>query len=422
MRKFFIRFLWALLVIFVLAAALAFTAIAKGWVGYMPPLEDLQNPIDRFATQVYSSDGKIMGTWNYNKENRICVDYSQLSPSLVQALIATEDVRFYEHSGIDFYALGRAIVKRGILGQVNAGGGSTITQQLAKQLYSETARSVTERMLQKPIEWVIAVQLERNYTKNEIIALYLNLTIAESATLIGLCKNPSLYNPVRHPERCRERRNVVLMQMLKAGYLTEAQYEQVSAEPLKLDFHVADHKDGIATYFREFLRQYMMEEKPDRSDYPSWNMVKFYQDSINWETDPLCGWCNKNFKKDGKPYNVYSDGLKVYTTIVKDEGEIIIITKNFDLAVISVFGHFYSHGSSFIIYVQVYGFCYHHAILDFQPGIKGNKATFGFGIFAPTQEREVGYDSRTERYEIDFQIILQGQKVRNRCSGKEIGR
>ena len=340
MRKFFIRFLWALLVIFVLAAALAFTAIAKGWVGYMPPLEDLQNPIDRFATQVYSSDGKIMGTWNYNKENRICVDYSQLSPSLVQALIATEDVRFYEHSGIDFYALGRAIVKRGILGQVNAGGGSTITQQLAKQLYSETARSVTERMLQKPIEWVIAVQLERNYTKNEIIALYLNyfdflhnavgiktaaktyfnkdpknLTIAESATLIGLCKNPSLYNPVRHPERCRERRNVVLMQMLKAGYLTEAQYEQVSAEPLKLDFHVADHKDGIATYFREFLRQYMMEEKPDRSDYPSWYMVKFYQDSINWETDPLCGWCNKNFKKDGKPYNVYSDGLKVYTTI-----------------------------------------------------------------------------------------------------------
>ena len=306
MRKFFIRFLWALLVIFVLAAALAFTAIAKGWVGYMPPLEDLQNPIDRFATQVYSSDGKIMGTWNYNKENRICVDYSQLSPSLVQALIATEDVRFYEHSGIDFYALGRAIVKRGILGQ----------------------------------EWVIAVQLERNYTKNEIIALYLNyfdflhnavgiktaaktyfnkdpknLTIAESATLIGLCKNPSLYNPVRHPERCRERRNVVLMQMLKAGYLTEAQYEQVSAEPLKLDFHVADHKDGIATYFREFLRQYMMEEKPDRNDYPSWNMVKFYQDSINWETDPLCGWCNKNLKKDGKPYNVYSDGLKVYTTI-----------------------------------------------------------------------------------------------------------
>ncbi len=334
------RFLWTILFIGVLAAAGAFTAIAKGWIGYMPPLEDLQNPIDRFATQVYSADGKIMGTWNYNKENRICVDFSQLSPSLVKALIATEDIRFYEHSGIDFYALGRAIVKRGILGHVNAGGGSTITQQLAKQLYSGTARNMTERMLQKPIEWVIAVQLERNYTKNEIIALYLNyfdflhnaigiktaaktyfnkdprnLTVTESATLIGLCKNPSYYNPVRNPERCRERRNVVLMQMLKAGYLTKAQYESYAAEPLNLNFHVADHKDGIATYFREFLRQYIMAKKPNRADYPKWNYTKFYQDSINWETDPLCGWCNKNKKKDGKPYNIYSDGLKVFTTI-----------------------------------------------------------------------------------------------------------
>lgn len=340
MRKFFVRFLWTVLVLVVVFAAVAFTAIAKGWIGYMPPVEDLQNPIDRFATQVYSADGKIMGTWNYNKENRICVDYSQLSPSLVQALIATEDVRFYEHSGIDFYALGRAIVKRGILGQVNAGGGSTITQQLAKQLYSGTARSVTERMLQKPIEWVIAVKLERNYTKNEIIALYLNyfdflhnavgiktaantyfgkeprnLTVTESAMLIGLCKNPSYYNPVRNPERCRERRNVVLMQMVKAGFLTQAQYEQYSAEPLKLNFHVADHKDGIATYFREFLRLYMTMEKPNRSDYPAWNHVKFYQDSVNWATDPLCGWCHKNKKKDGTPYNVYADGLKVFTTI-----------------------------------------------------------------------------------------------------------
>lgn len=340
MRKFFVRFLWTVLVLVVLFAAVAFTAIAKGWIGYMPPVEDLQNPIDRFATQVYSADGKIMGTWNYNKENRICVDFSQLSPSLVQALIATEDVRFYDHSGIDFYALGRAVVKRGILGQVNAGGGSTITQQLAKQLYSGTAHSVTERMLQKPIEWVIAVQLERNYTKDEIIALYLNyfdflhnavgiktaantyfgkeprnLTVTESAMLIGLCKNPSYYNPVRNPERCRERRNVVLMQMMKAGFLTQAQYDQYSAEPLKLNFHVADHKDGIATYFREFLRLYMTMEKPRRTDYPSWNMVKFYQDSVNWATDPLCGWCHKNTKKDGTPYNVYADGLKVFTTI-----------------------------------------------------------------------------------------------------------
>ena len=340
MRKFFIGFLWTLLVVGVLSAAAAFTAIARGWIGYMPPLEDLQNPIDRFATQVYSADGKLMGTWNYNKENRICVDYSQLAPSLVQALIATEDVRFYDHSGIDFYALGRAVVKRGLLGQKSAGGGSTITQQLAKQLYSGTAANVTERMLQKPIEWVIAVQLERNYTKNEIIALYLNyfdflhnavgiktaaktyfnkdprsLTVAESATLIGLCKNPSYFNPVRHPERCLERRNVVLMQMLKAGFLTQAQYDSTAAEPLKLDFHVADHKDGVATYFREFLRRYMTEKKPSRADYPVWAAAKFYEDSLNWETDPLCGWCNKNLKKDGSHYNVYTDGLKVYTTI-----------------------------------------------------------------------------------------------------------
>lgn len=340
MRKFLVRFLWTLLVVCILAAAAAFTAIAKGWIGYMPPIEDLQNPISRFATQVYSADGKIMGTWNYTKENRVCIGYDQLPASLVQALIATEDERFYDHSGIDFFALGRAIVKRGLLGQVNAGGGSTITQQLAKQLYSEAAATVTERMLQKPIEWVIAVQLERTYTKDEIIALYLNyfdflhnavgiktaantyfnkeprdLSVTESATLIGLCKNPSYFNPVRNPERCRDRRNVVLRQMEKAGYISEAQYAQYAAEPLKLDFHVADHKDGIATYFREFLRLFMMAEKPVRADYPEWNMAKYYQDSIYWETNPLYGWCNKNVKKNGERYNVYRDGLKVYTSI-----------------------------------------------------------------------------------------------------------
>ena len=166
--------MWALLGISVLAAGLAFYAINEGWIGYMPPIQELQNPINRYATQVISADGKVMGTWNYNRENRIMVDYTQLSPSLVQALVATEDVRFYEHSGIDFFALGRAIVKRGVLGQKSAGGGSTITQQLAKQLYSATAHSVMERLLQKPIEWVIAVKLERNYTKDEIIAMYLN--------------------------------------------------------------------------------------------------------------------------------------------------------------------------------------------------------------------------------------------------------
>ena len=340
MRKLFVYFLWTLLTISVLGAVFAFYAIDKGWIGYMPPVEDLQNPINRFATQIYSADGKIMGTWNYNRENRVMVDYSKLPTSLVQALVATEDVRFYDHSGIDFYALGRAIIKRGVLGQKSAGGGSTITQQLAKQLYSERAKSTMERLFQKPIEWVIAVKLERNYTKDEIITMYLNyfdflhnavgikvaadtyfskepkdLTVTEAATLVGLCKNPSYYNPVRYPDRSRDRRNVVLGQMLKAGYLSEADFEKYCAEPLTLKFHVSDHRDGIAVYFREFLRKYMTAKKPDRALYPSWNMVKFYNDSINWETDPLYGWCNKNRKRNGDYYSIYTDGLKVYTTI-----------------------------------------------------------------------------------------------------------
>ena len=340
MRKLFVYFLWTLLTISVLGAVFAFYAIDKGWIGYMPPVEDLQNPINRFATQIYSADGKIMGTWNYNRENRVMVDYSKLPTSLVQALVATEDVRFYDHSGIDFYALGRAVVKRGVLGQKSAGGGSTITQQLAKQLYSERAKSTMERLFQKPIEWVIAVKLERNYTKDEIITMYLNyfdflhnavgikvaadtyfskepkdLTVTEAATLVGLCKNPSYYNPVRYPDRSRDRRNVVLGQMLKAGYLSEADYEKYCAEPLTLKFHVSDHRDGIAVYFREFLRKYMTAKKPDRALYPSWNMVKYNNDSINWETDPLYGWCNKNRKRNGDYYSIYTDGLKVYTTI-----------------------------------------------------------------------------------------------------------
>lgn len=340
MRKTFVRILWGALCVIIVFLAVAFTSIWFGWIGYMPDLEDLQNPISRYASQVYSVDGKILGTYNINRENRVHVDYNGISPYLVKALVATEDERFYDHSGIDFIALTRAVVKRGILGQKSAGGGSTITQQLAKQLYSSTAKSKLERLLQKPIEWVIAVKLERFYTKEEIITMYLNyfdflhnavgiktaadvyfdkdpknLTLTESATLIGLCKNPSYFNPVRYPERCTERRNVVLGQMLKAGYLTNEEYQKAHDEPLALNFHRVDHKDGIATYFREFLRQYIMAKKPKIEDYPSWNHVQFAIDSLAWETDPLYGWCNKNFKKNGEPYNVYTDGLKIFTTI-----------------------------------------------------------------------------------------------------------
>ena len=340
MRKRLIKILWTLLVVAVLAAVLCFWAIADGRLGYMPPIHDLQNPINRYATQVLSADGKLLGTWSMSRENRVMVDYDQIAPSLVDALIATEDARFREHSGIDFYALGRAIVKRGILGQKNAGGGSTITQQLAKQLYSDVAHNTAERLLQKPIEWVIAVQLEHYYTKEEIVAMYLNyfdflhnavgiktaantyfskepadLTITESAMLIGLCKNPSYFNPVRFPERAQERRNVVLGQMLKEGYLTQEQHDSCLNVPLGLRFHVSDHKDGQATYFRDFLRRYMTAKKPRRADYPEWNYVKYYMDSLAWQQDPLFGWCNKNTRRDGQPYNIYTDGLNVYTTI-----------------------------------------------------------------------------------------------------------
>ena len=340
MRKLFVYSLWFILFLAVAVTAVSFWAIVNRKIGYMPPIEDLQNPVNRFATQVYSSDGKLIGTWSMSRENRVMVDYSKLSPNLVQALVATEDARFYDHSGIDFYALMRAIIKRGLMGQKSAGGGSTITQQLAKQLYSGAAHSTMERMLQKPIEWVIAVELERTYTKDEIITLYLNyfdflhnavgiktaantyfskepseLNITESATLVGLCKNPSYFNPVRFPERSKDRRNVVLGQMLKAGYITKEVHDSCVQQPLELCFHVNDHKDGIATYFRDFLRRYMLAKKPVRKDYPAWGDVKYYLDSLAWEQDPLFGWCHKNKKRDGNYYNLYTDGLKVYTTV-----------------------------------------------------------------------------------------------------------
>lgn len=331
--------MWSVFVLLVLLVAGGFYCIREGWIGYMPPLDELQSPISKYASQIITSDGKVIGTWSRN-ENRVFVDYDSISPYVFQALVATEDVRFYEHSGIDVRALGRAIVKRGLLRHHEAGGGSTITQQLAKQLYSSTTESTTRRLMQKPIEWVIAVELERHYTKEEILTLYLNyfdflhnavgiktaaqvyfnkqprdLTITEAATLIGMCKNPSYFNPVREPERCRERRNVVLHQMLKAGYITDAEYAEHCEKPLALNFHRVDHKDGQAAYLREYLRRIMMAKEPNKADYRAWQQQQYYADSLAWAKDPLYGWCNKNFKKDGTPYDIYVDGLKVYTTI-----------------------------------------------------------------------------------------------------------
>ena len=335
-----VKILWIFIALISLVCVFIFFSIAKGWIGYMPPVEDLENPNYKFATEVFSEDGKVLGTYSYSKENRVFVGYNDLSPNIINALIATEDVRFAEHSGIDAYALTRAVVKRGILMQKNAGGGSTITQQLSKQLYSPSADNVMERLFQKPIEWVIAVKLERYYTKEEILTMYLNkfdflnnavgiktaaftyfgcepkdLKIEEAATLVGMCKKPSLYNPVRYNERSRGRRNVVLDQMRKAGYITEAERDSLQALPLKLKYNRVDHKEGLATYFREYLRGVLTAKKPDKANYRGWQMQKYYEDSLDWENNPLFGWCEKNTKKDGTKYNLYTDGLKIYTTL-----------------------------------------------------------------------------------------------------------
>ncbi|MCD8167575.1 MAG: transglycosylase domain-containing protein [Bacteroides sp.] len=340
MIKKIVLVMWTLLACLLLSVVTVFFFISKGWIGYMPPVEDLESPIDKFASQVYSEDDKLLGTWSYSKDNRVNVTYDELSPNLVKALIATEDVRFAKHSGVDVKALGRAVVKTGFLKQKGAGGGSTITQQLSKQLYSPGAENVMERLFQKPIEWVIAVKLERYYTKEEILTMYLNqfdflnnavgiktaantyfskepsqLSVEEAATLIGMCQNPSLYNPVRFDERARTRRNVVLAQMYKAGYLSRQECDSLQQTPLVLHYQRVDHKEGLATYFREYLRGVLTAKEPIKKNYRGWQMQKFYEDSVAWADDPLYGWCNKNKKKDGTTYNLYTDGLKIYSTV-----------------------------------------------------------------------------------------------------------
>ena len=339
MRKKIIVLCWFCFTLLCVVCAIGVYSIKRGWIGYMPPIAELQSPISKYASQVISVDGRLMGTWSRN-ENRVFVGYDSISSHMFDALVATEDVRFYDHSGIDSRALGRAIIKRGLLGHKEAGGGSTITQQLAKQLYSVTASTTLQRLMQKPIEWVLAVELERHYTKEEILTLYLNyfdflhnavgiktaanvyfgkspknLSLTECATLVGMCKNPSYFNPVREPERCRQRRNVVLQQMVKAGSLSESEYATLSEEPLKLNFHRIDHKEGLGAYVREYLRRIMMAEKPNPSKYHDWQRQQYYEDSVMWANDPLYGWCKKNYKRNGENYDIYTDGLKIFTTI-----------------------------------------------------------------------------------------------------------
>ncbi len=331
--------LWILFVVAILAVTLIFVLISNGKIGYMPPIEELENPKDKFATEIYSADLKVIGNYHQSQGNRVYVEYQDISPNLINALIATEDIRFYNHSGIDLRALARAVVK-GVLGVGTAGGGSTITQQLAKQLYSPSADNKLERLFQKPIEWVIALKLERFYTKKEIIKMYFNkfdflynavgiqsaasvyfsttpnnLKIEEAAMLVGMLKNPALYNPVRRKEKTEGRRNVVLSQMCKAGYITEAECDSLSKIPLTLKFRKVDHKEGTAPYFREKLRLMLTAKEPKRSNYRGWQRQQYVDDSIAWATNPLYGWCEKNRKPDGSKYDIYTDGLKIYTTL-----------------------------------------------------------------------------------------------------------
>lgn len=340
-----VRSLWLFLLVVIAMLCFLFVAIAKGWIGYMPPISELQNPKNKFATEIISSDLQSLGTFHTASDNRINVQFSEISPYLIQALIATEDVRYTEHSGIDSKALARVIILRAILQRNSAGGGSTITQQLAKQLYSPPAKNIIDRAKQKLIEWVISVQLEKLYTKEEIITMYLNkfdflynaigietaskvyfdkkpieLNLEESAVLVAMFKNPSYYNPVSKLSKPRnlKRRNVVLSQMEKAGYISQAVKDSIQQLPLTLKFTSADHKSGLAPYFREHLRQMLTAKEPKLRNYNKWQRKrygKYYMDSIAWAENPLYGFCAKNKKKDGSHYNIYQDGLKIYTTI-----------------------------------------------------------------------------------------------------------
>ena len=335
-----ITWMWLIFGITMVSICVFFFLVYNGIIGYMPPVEELKNPTDKYATILYSSDGKELGRFYNSKDNRVYVDYDDISDNVINALIATEDARFNDHSGIDMRAVARALIKRGLLMQKNAGGGSTITQQLAKQLYSETAHNVFERLLQKPIEWVIAVKLERFYTKDEIIKMYLNqfdflnnavgiktaahvyfeketdeLNIEEAATLVGMAKNPSYFNPIRYADRSKARRNVVLEQMYKSDFLTKFELDSLKQTPLTLHYNKVDHKEGLAPYFREELRRMLRAKKPVRSNYMAWEHQKYVDDSIMWENNPLFGWVEKNPKPDGTRYNIYTDGLKIHTTI-----------------------------------------------------------------------------------------------------------
>ncbi|MDD2635530.1 MAG: transglycosylase domain-containing protein [Bacteroidales bacterium] len=333
-RNFTICF-WLIIILLLIGIFIYFKMTANNKFGRMPTFEQLENPQENLATRIYSSDLELFGT--YFRENRSQVSFEELSPNLIDALIATEDIRFHKHNGIDFRAIPRVI--SGLIGGGSRGGGSTISQQLAKMLFNRPSNlSAFELVNCKFQEWIIAVRLERSFTKEEIIEMYLNkfdflnlavgiesasrvyfdttpnaLSITQSAMLVGMAKNPSLYNPLKRPEETLHRRNVVLSQMLKYDYITKEAFDSLKTIPLEIKYQKVDHNIGSATYFREFLRMWLTAKQPNSEDY--FDKREYKEDSINWAIDPSYGWCNKNTKPDGTSYDIYSDGLQIYTTV-----------------------------------------------------------------------------------------------------------
>ncbi|MDR0560759.1 MAG: transglycosylase domain-containing protein [Prevotellaceae bacterium] len=344
MKKRLILLIWGVAILPFVFILLMIFFIELDVFGKMPTFEDLENPKSALATEIYAEDGAgyaLLG--RFAMKNRSHIEYKELfkQQHLIQALIATEDIRFTKHSGIDFRSMGRVFVKTFIGGSNKSGGGSTITQQLALNLFRDGERSSnrTTRIIQKLQEWVTAVKLERNYTKEEIITMYFNtipfgynsygirtaaqiyfnklpseLNVEESALMVGLLNAPSLYNPKRNPELSKQRRDLVLGQMQKYGYLTRREHDSLIKLPVKLNFRRVDHNSGSGTYFREMLRQTMKMQKPDLKNYRFRTIEDYRADSLQWEKNPLFGWCNKNLV-NGQPYNIDKDGLKIYTTI-----------------------------------------------------------------------------------------------------------
>ena len=335
-RKKITKWFWILITLPVLF--LIFMILLVWMFADIPSFKELENPDSKLATQVLAEDGEILATLHI--ENRTFVTYEELSPNIVHAAVATEDARFYKHSGIDFKGLARVFIKTLLLRDSSQGGGSTITQQLAKTLYprKEMGRKIPGiyhmRMVWTKLkEWITAVKLERDYTKDEIMTMYLNsiffgssaygvrsaaetffgklpseLTVEESAMLIGMVNKPTRYNPAINPDKALVRRNFVIGQMEKAGYITKASRDSIRMIPITLNYEIQDHNAGRAPYFRDMIRRVMTAKKPRRSDYKV--REDYVADSLAWADDQLYGWLEKTHKADGSKYDLDKDGLK----------------------------------------------------------------------------------------------------------------